>query len=476
MEKRLVDMLRGYTCSDSLPMHMPGHKRNPKFDWLVPLGEALDITEIYGFDDLNDPEGIFQNLGRLAADTCGSELAIPMVNGSTGGILAAVKAALPHREAMLIARNCHKAVYNAGELFADDIEFAMPAFSDRWGICGSITPEQVKNALEEHGDIKLVAITSPTYEGIISDIGAISEVCHRYGAVLLVDQAHGAHLGFGGFPERATKLGADIVVESLHKTLPSLTQTALLHLSGNLVDPSELKRCAAIFQSSSPSYLLSASVDGCVRFLTEHGDAEADSWLKNLRDFYEAAESLTRLKVMNPEEPDAAFFKHDPSKILISCADADISGPELMERLRDELKIELEMASAEYVLAMTGMGDTKESLRRLFTALTSIDRGLKPPSRVRGVFSLCLPERDMPINEALIKDKIDVPMSAAAGRTAGEYVWTYPPGIPMIVPGEKVDERMLQLFSNLRCDGVILRSTSGKVPQFLRCLDNSKSF
>ena len=473
MEKRLLDKLQEYAASYSLPMHMPGHKRNPAFDWLVPLGEALDITEIYGFDDLNDPEGIFMELGRLTADLRGAELAIPMVNGSTGGILTAVKAALPRGGKLLMARNCHKAVYNAGELFADDIQFILPDISEKWGICGSVTPEQVENAFGGQRDIKLVVITSPTYEGVISDIGAISKVCHRYGAALLVDQAHGAHLGFGRFPESAVRLGADIVVESLHKTLPSLTQTALLHCSGNLIAPDELIRCAAIFQSSSPSYLLSASIDGCVRFLSERGDEEANRWLEDLECFYSGADGLSVLKVMRPDEPDTVFFKRDPSKILISCAGADISGPELMRRLRSEYKIELEMASAKYALAMTGMGDTKESLRMLNAALADIDRDIKASGVAGDTPALCLPDRDMAIGKALSMKKIDVPMPDTAGRTAGEYVWAYPPGVPLIVPGEKIDEGTLHRLSGLSCAGVKLHSTWGGAPKFLRCIDNN---
>ncbi len=473
VEKSLVEMLKEYASSGAIPMHMPGHKRNPAFNWLMFLGGGLDITEIHGFDDLNDPEGIFLRLGERAADLWGADTAIPMVNGGTGCVLTAVYTVLGRGGEMLMARNCHRSVYNAGELWADDIHFVLPEISDRWGICGSVSPEAVERALIEHPNVKLVVITSPTYEGVLSDVAAIARVCGKHGAILLVDEAHGAHLGFGRFPERAISLGADLAVDSLHKTLPSLTQTALLLSRGDAVDCDELRKNAAAFQSSSPSYILSASIDGCVRFMEEAGDSQAKRWGEDIAGFHKLTEELTSLDILRPWQSGREFFRLDPSKLVISCAGTATTGPGLMDRFRQDFNIELEMASRGYVVAMTGMGDTAETLRRFAAAILEVDREIGTRESPRGGSALFfdrLPQRMLRIKEAAGRRSEPVPMEESAGRVIGEYIWAYPPGIPMVVPGETMDREMLMRILELGDSGVRLRSTHGNVPGSVECL------
>ncbi|MBR4933171.1 MAG: aminotransferase class V-fold PLP-dependent enzyme, partial [Clostridia bacterium] len=222
MDESILERLKKNSADGRLPMHMPGHKRNPQFEHLTPLGGTLDITEIDGFDDLNSPDGIFLESERLAASLWGSSECLYSVNGSSGAILAGVRAVVKDGGRLLMARGCHKSVYHAAELTgASAVYFEAELTS--YGFLSGISPDEVEKKLSEYPDTKLVIITSPTYEGVISDVRSIADVCHRYNVPLMVDEAHGAHLGLHGiFPDGAVKCGADIVVQSIHKTLPSL--------------------------------------------------------------------------------------------------------------------------------------------------------------------------------------------------------------------------------------------------------------
>lgn len=217
-----------------------------------------------------------------------------LVNGSTGGVLAAIRSVCKEGDKILVARNCHKSVFNAVEVFGLNPVYVLPTYFEEYGFYGSVYPSSVKKAFEENPDIKLVVVTSPTYEGIISDIKSIAEICREHGAILFVDEAHGAHLGLcKKFHESARTLGADIVVNSLHKTLPSLTQTALLSVCTDRVDTAIVDKNLAVFQTSSPSYVLMASMDGCVRMLEDRANELCSEWSKNI-DL--CKKSLARLK------------------------------------------------------------------------------------------------------------------------------------------------------------------------------------
>ena len=218
--------------SDIYPFHMPGHKRA-----FLPFANpyAIDITEIEGFDNLHHATGILQEAQQKAADLYGAKKTYYLVNGSTCGLLAAISAAVPRGEKILVARNCHKAVYHAMYLRQLVPVYLYPE-DTAYGIQGQVTPQMVRKQLEQTPDIRAVVITSPTYDGVVSDIKNIADTVHAYGIPLIVDEAHGAHFGFSPeFPENATRLGADAVIMSVHKTLPAFTQTALLHLCSDRI-------------------------------------------------------------------------------------------------------------------------------------------------------------------------------------------------------------------------------------------------
>ncbi len=451
----LFEKLSRYSSSGALPMHMPGHKRNiAAFPWLAGLGE-LDITEIAGFDNLNDPEGLFSDMEKKIARIWGATESIALVNGSTVGVLAAVMSALDEGGELLMFRDSHRSVYHAAQLAGAVTRYLTPEADPELGLPLSVTPEDVAEALEKYPRIKLVCVTSPTYDGVISDIAGIADVCHSRGIPLFVDEAHGAHLGFGDFPASAVRSGADMAVQSLHKTLPSLTQTAVLHINTGLVDSKKVRRYVAMLQTSSPSYLLSASIDMCADFLAREGGKAVRSWFDALEDFRDAAEKLERIRLWTPDT-----YSYDPSKLVLRC-----DGKWLEKRLREDFGIEVEYSSPTHVLCMTGMGDTSESLSRLLDALTALDSAAPaapPPCPAGG-----LPEQVMPVHEAVKLPGESVPPDAALGRVCGEYIWAYPPGVPIIVPGEIVNEDVLRSLKG----GFDLHSSAKGVPNSIFCVD-----
>ena len=367
----LYDKLQDYSKGDVYPMHMPGHKRNSEL-LSLDLPFNLDVTEIFGFDDLKDPRGVLLETSSLASQLYGSEQAFLLVNGSTVGVLAGIGAHTSRGDALLATTGCHWSVSNAAELFGLNLSYITPEVDDDTGVPCSVSPQMVRDAFERNRDIKLVVITSPSYEGVVSDIASIADVVHEFGALLFVDSAHGAHLGFSDmFPKSAVSLGADLVVMSLHKTLPALTQCSLLHLCSERADFERTKRMLYILQTSSPSYVLMASIDHCLRLLHSDGKRLFADYEKNLALFYERISGLKSLFVLRKGV--CGFFDFDFGKIVVVTKNASLDGFELMGILRDRYGIELEKAESDYAIGMTSVCDRGFGFDRFADALLEID-------------------------------------------------------------------------------------------------------
>ena len=370
----LYDELLKYAHGDVYPMHMPGHKRNLEF---LPAGNPfeLDITEIHGFDDLRDPQGFIKETTELAARLYGSLEAFLLVNGSTVGMLAAIGAHTARGDKILFAESCHRSVHNAAQLFGLEAVLLAPGVDEVSGVECSISPAMVEEALNREPGIRLVVITSPSYEGVVSDIRSIADIAHSREVFLLVDSAHGAHFGFSsGFPDNAVQCGADVVVMSLHKTLPALTQCSLLHVCSDRANVAEIYRLLFVLQTSSPSYLLMSSIDYCLRLLNRDKVRLFDDYEQRLKLFYDDVRGLKNIKVIDAFDND--FFAFDPGKIVVVTKGTGLSGFVLADILRDEYKIELELAHSNYAIAMTSICDTWEGFTRLANALIEIDRAV----------------------------------------------------------------------------------------------------
>lgn len=457
--------------NELLPMHMPGHKRNAALaPYLERLGADMDITEIDGFDNLHGAQGILAETMNLASGLWGSRRSWMLINGSTCGILAGIRALTKRGGRVLVSRAAHKSVFHAIELCGLEPVFIMPPIIDGMDILGSLSPEIVEDALAQNADISLVIVTSPTYEGIISDIKGICEAAHKRGIPVLVDEAHGAHLDLSPrFSGGAVRAGADIVIQSLHKTLPSLTQTAILHMNGSIADPDEIEHQLAVFETSSPSYLLMTSIDGCVRLLTEQPQI-IEKWADALNEFDSRISGLEKLKIIGHGAVFSAYG-FDRSKLPIYTGGTNMSGYELADILRSEFGIELEYALPSMALAMTGAGDTIETLTRLADALLAIDSRCEkrrsksgyPIAEVMGETRLVLS-----IEQAMSAEREFIEPKNAVGKVCGEYIWAYPPGIPLIIPGEIIPEAFAEMTASP--DAPELHSTFGKIPAYIYVL------
>ncbi len=456
--KDLYETIRAYG-KDALPMHMPGHKRNVDL-----LGSELpydiDITEISGFDNLHAPEegGLLSRLSERAAALYRAKRAFPLVNGTTCGILSAVRALAEPGEEILVARNCHKSVYNAIELTGLRHVSLLPPTDKKTGLYSSIRPEDVAKALAENPRIKTVVITSPTYEGVVSNVDAIAEIVHSYGARLLVDCAHGAHLGFcEGFPAFPT--AADIAVTSLHKTLPALTQSALaLVFSDDAALADRMARELTIFETSSPSYVLLSSIDRCISLLeTRKAELFADYKFR-LDVFKEKCSDLQNLSLLAGDRkthPD--FYDFDLGKLLIFSPSGSLTGTGLADRLRNEFSIECEMAYTDYALCMTSICDTDESLMLLSYALRHIDASI-PKTRSSVKEKKASVSTEPPHVKMTIADAVALPSAPlTAGDIARDYAWVYPPGVPLVVPGEEVSKETISLIECLKASGLSVK-------------------
>lgn len=444
-------------------MHMPGHKRNCRAQYLKDLGASLDITEIHGFDSLHGATGILQEAMQCAATKWGSLQSYFLVGGSTCGILAGIYTAVEKGGRVLMSRNCHRSVYNAVELVGASPVYLTPEWDPVWGIEGTVSPETLKKAIAENSDISLVVITSPTYDGILSDVVEIANVAHIAGIPLMVDEAHGAHLDLSPyFTGGAVKGGADLVVQSLHKTLPSLTQTAIAHVCSDRIDSCRFAEALSIFETSSPSYLLMASIDECINSMNAQ---MFENWNNAIAENTCAFSSLEKLHVLGYcDTVLPSSWNRDPSKILVSTKFCDLTGPLLGEMLREQYHIEVEMATAQYVLAMTGPGDTVDTIGTFAAALGEIDKmciSCTPqpcvpaplPQRICGVYAAKRGRRTM------------VSRGQAAGKISGEYIYAYPPAIPLIVPGELLDREILEYMEAQAAQGISLQSDTGHAPE-----------
>lgn len=448
---QVLDRLIDLKNSDEYPMHMPGHKRNIDNPSLRDVA-AVDITEIAGYDDLYEADGMLRRAMDRAARVAHSDESWLLVNGSTVGILTAISSVAGPGEKILVARNCHKSVYHAIEIRGLEADFIYPEIQD--DLCQPVNPDEIEVMLGR-SEYRAVVITSPTYEGIVSDIEEIARVCHSQGVVLIVDEAHGAHFGYHqGFPKSAIMHG-DIVIQSLHKTLPALTQTGLLHINGNMVDREKVRRYLQIYQTSSPSYVLMASIDECMEQIEKQGSSLWENFFRYREEFDNRLKDLEHMSIIRTD---------DPCKIVISTRGTSITGQELSGLLLSRYHIQMEMAGAAYAVAIVTCNDTSEGFDRLARALAEIDTELTE-GEVTVDYSLLYGKRlqATSIDNAL-RNRVQINLKEAVGKICSDYIMVYPPGIPYIVPGEIIAESTVEALEKLKESGLQVRGISdGKI-------------
>ena len=466
-----------YNEKKLLPLHMPGHQR--KRDMGTALPYAYDYTEVEDLDNLHAPEGILQEAMNRTAAYYGCPDCFYLVNGSSSGLQAGIFALLEEGDEVVVARNCHRSVFYALSLRKAKIHFLLPEFWEDFSCFGSISPKEVKRLLREFPKSKALIFTSPSYEGVVSDVEAIARLCHENGLSLLVDEAHGAHFSpkkGDSFLESAIALGADLVVQSPHKTLCSLTQSAWILGNGERYSREKLSFYLSVFQTTSPSYPLMLSLEKATTLLETKGEALFSHWKEVMESFREKARTLSYFTFL--WEKEEACFAMDFSKIFLRALGIPELrlGKDLAKLLREDYGIESEMHSGENLLLMTGPFISEKDMDRLFFALKDIERRFgedrekqsgegRPETIEQSLQSKLLPsalyqisvaDNSLQISEGL-KDGEELSLYDGESRICLEYLSLYPPGIPLLFPGEKLTAEKIQGIEALEKEGIELQ-------------------
>ena len=487
MEQPILSGLTAYNTEGCYPWHMPGHKRrlNTIFPDIVENPFSIDVTEVGDLDEFHDPHGIISEAMNRAAEVYGSHKSYYLVNGSTCGIMAALSAVCRPGDKLVVARNCHKSVYNAIRLLQLRPIYIMPEWNEELGMFGGVSPEQVRKMVKQYTDAKCVMLVSPTYEGVVSDVEKIAKIVHKAGVPLIVDEAHGAHFEFmsnvnetisttnyKNIPNPAIRLGADIVIESLHKTLPAMTQCAILHEKSNIVDTERLEEYLSIYQSTSPSYVFLATTEACIEKMNYERDGLFIIYKELLSEYRKRFAQLSHIHLV--EESDfkkQSACGYDDGKLVFSVKDCGyerdgeiiaMTGTKLGTILQEEYGQMMEMAAGNYVIAMTSVADSKEAFESLYLAMESIDAQLTDVEQSADtILYKTLPEHKMNIAEAREHKRVDIPFEDAIGKISGSYIYVYPPGIPIVTPGEVLSLGVMQeikaaMDSDLNIKGITM--------------------
>lgn len=433
--------------------HVPGHNRGRIFKELgcpdtVQL--TMDTTEIPGTDNLHHPEGLIKESQERARAFYGSKQTFFLVNGSTCGNYAMMMSVCKPGDCIIMGRDSHRSVYNGLLLGQLKPIYLYPEIRQKDQLPLGYHPEALEDLLKQHPDAKAVFITRPNYYGVCSDIKALAEVCRRYDVPLLVDEAHGAHLKLHpDLPCSAIDGGADLVVQSVHKTLPALTQSSLLHVCSERIDLKRLKLMLQIHQSSSPSYLLMNSIDQAVRIAERYGSQKMRIVKKEIEDMKLMFKEVPGVEVPGPK---MEGYERDVTKMLMGLKALGMSGFELEEVLRERYGIQLEMSNWVYGVGIATIGNEISDFRMLREALQ--DLVSKQDVKTTETQEMPLYPREqtavLTLSESVYAPSETVELDQSEGRLSKEFIIPYPPGIPILVPGEKITGDMITYVQKMR--------------------------
>lgn len=445
----LIEAMLQYKSEDVYPLHTPGHKGGRGMQRLLrqELGASvqMDVSLMSELDDIHEPETYIKEAQELAAQTYGSDVCFWAVNGTSQAIHAMLLTALNPGEKLLLPRNAHRSV--AGGLVLGGIEavYLQPEYQPEFGIQMQVTVQQIEAALAQDSKIKAVLLTSPNYYGVAADVQAIADCCHAHNAVLLVDEAHGPHLGFSELlPPSALQCGADACAQSTHKILGAMTQCSMLHVQGARLDLQRAADVMSILTTTSPNYLLMASLDAARAQVQVYGKEMAAAAVQaaaKLRSLYAA---YSGLRVM--ETADCGGLQLDSTKVTVNFAAWGYTGVEVGELFR-EARVAVELVDAYNVLFLVTYADVTtdydEALARIAAVLNKMQAQKRAPLQLAAAAKVPQTQAVLPLRDVFYRAKKAVPLAQAAGKICGEQVSFYPPGIPVLLPGELVTEEII---------------------------------
>ena len=458
----LLSALKHYASQDIAPFDVPGHKRGRG----VPvLGEyfgrelmAMDVNSLPALDNAGHPTGVIKAAQALMADAYGADAAFFMTNGTTSAIHAMLMAVINQGDTVLLPRNIHKSAIN-GLILCGGVPLYIDApFIPSRGITANVTPEQIRDMLTLHPHIKAVFLLNPTYYGMTADLRAIADICHERGVLLLVDEAHGAHLPFHpDLPVSGMEAGADMACTSIHKTGGALTQASVLLVKRKRVSINRVQQVINVLQSTSCSYLLMGSLDGARYNLVQHGQSQLGEALR-LADY--ARQQLNQLSSINTIDDCGSPALFDRTKLGITVSGLGLTGFDVYDIMHERYGIQLELADLNNVLAIISLGDTQQAIDRLVSAFTELAAEHEGKERatpiVDSLTQMTPPVVKLSPREAFYADKHLIPLADSVGRICGESIMAYPPGIPIIAPGEVITQQVVRVLHTLQASNAFL--------------------
>lgn len=464
----IFDSLMEYVNRDTIPFHVPGHKKgvgmDSKFkDFVGTNVLSIDVTVFKLVDSLHHPTGPIKKAMELAADAYGSDMAFISVNGTSGAIQAMILAVVKAGEKIIVPRNVHKSVTSGIILSGATPVFMQPEIDKNVGIAHGVTPETVEKTLKENPDAKAVLIINPTYYGVAADIKKIAEIVHSYNIPLIVDEAHGPHLGFiDELPMSAMQAGADMCAQSTHKIIGSMTQSSFLQVRGERIDINRVQQIMNLLQTTSPSYVLMASLDVARMQIATKGK-ELLNYAISLANY--AREEINKIPGLYCFGKDIlgnpGVYALDPTKITITCKGLGLTGYELDQILANDYHIQVEMSDLYNVLAVGSFGDTKESIGKLIEALKEISKkyyGTKPVIG-EAIDIPSIPKRVLTPREAFYGKTKCVKLDDSIGKVSAEFLLAYPPGIPIVCPGEIITHEIIDYVKVLKEANLYVQGT-----------------
>lgn len=472
----LYEAMREYRNNRVVKFDVPGHKGGRGNKILSDfLGEGClknDVNSMRPLDNLCHPVSVIKEAQELAADAFGAASSLFIVNGATGAVQAMIMSVCKSGDKIILPRNVHRSAINALVVCGAVPVYVNPGVNGELGIPLGMTPEEVELAIVQNPTAKAVLVNNPTYYGICSDLKKIVEIAHRHGLLVLCDEAHGTHFYFGeGLPVSGMAAGADMAAVSVHKTGGSLTQSAIL-LMADTVNPDYVRQVINLTQTTSASYLLMVSLDLARQNLALHGkefyaktvefSEYARREINAIGGYYAFGEELC-----NGRE----FYAFDTTKLSVHTRAMGLAGIEVYDLLRDEYDIQIEFGDIGNILAIITGGDRAQDIERLVSALSEIKRlyGRSPV----GLFDheYINPTVDMPPQAAFYAKRVSLPINETAGRVCGEFVMCYPPGIPILAPGERITRDILDYIAYAKEKGCSLTGPQDMNVEYLEVVE-----
>ncbi|MGL6281969.1 MAG: aminotransferase class I/II-fold pyridoxal phosphate-dependent enzyme [Microcoleaceae cyanobacterium] len=444
----LLKTLKILSESNHAPFYAPGHKKGQGVSATLKnlLGASVfqaDLPELPALDNLFQPAGVIKEAQDLAAEAFGADQTWFLINGSTAGIIASILAVCQPGEQIILPRNIHQSVISGLILSGAVPVYIQPPYNSDWDIVLGITPASVETALQKYPEAKAVFLVYPTYQGICADIRAIAQITHQYNIPLIVDEAHGPHFTFhADLPMSALEAGADLAVQSTHKVLGAMTQASMLHMQGDRIAPQRISQALQMLQSTSPSYLLLASLDAARQQMFLEGEALLT---KTLQLAEQARHSISQIAGL------AVFASDDPTRLTVKVADLGISGYEADAIFNEQLGVVAELPSLQNLTFIISIGNTDDDITKLIQAFKVLakqakNRNIRTQAKNTKQFSditNSVNEISIPSTtprEAFFSKSVIIPITEAVGKISADLICPYPPGIPCLIPGEKITQ------------------------------------